>query len=376
VRDLVAPPIRGTRASRAALCSALAAVATSGCGDSQPQPPVASYDGPPIPWAYEAFPEVAPPADNPSTAEKIELGRLLFYDPILSRDRKVACATCHSEIWGMGDGLGVSVGVDGVGPTGPGRDGPNKTRRNSPTLWNVALRESLFWDGRSPSLEEQALAPVTDPIELDRDMGELMSDLEELPGYRTLFEAAFPDEPAPISPENLARAVAAFERTMISRHAPYDRYVAGDAGALKPEVIRGMFLFAEAGCEGCHRAPRFESEVYAERGASGAAGDEGRFEVTGSVEDRGRFRVPTLRNLRETGPYFHGGAIATLDEAVAHEVAIAVERGESRSLSSDEVVAIALFLRKALMDRSLEPDRPESVPSGLEVPEDGFRIVR
>src|SRR5690606_3483566 len=154
-RDLVMGSafVRG-RASALALACALPACGDGGSSGPSPAPEV-PYDGPPIPWDYAPFPAIVDPADNPSTPEQVELGRLLFYDPILSRDRKVACATCHSEIWGMGDGLALSVGVDGVGPTGPGRDGPNKTRRNSMTLWNVGLREALFWDGRAGLLEEQ-----------------------------------------------------------------------------------------------------------------------------------------------------------------------------------------------------------------------------
>lgn len=359
-------------------------VAVLGCGGGEPSSPPADgsipYDGPPIPWAYAPFPSVLDPVDNPTSPAKVELGRLLFYDPILSRDRKVACATCHSEIWGMGDGLGVSVGVDGVGPTGPGRDGPNKTRRNAMTLWNVALREALFWDGRSGPLEDQALAPIDNELELDKDVGELLTELGEIEAYRELFAAAFPESPAAsgtIREVDLARALAAFQRTMISSLSPYDRYVGGDAGALTGDVLDGMYLFAEAGCAACHVPPRFESEVYADRGApSPDHDDEGRFEVTGADADRGHFRVPTLRNLRETGPYFHAGTALSLAEAVAHEVEIAVLRGESRALDDAEVDRIAEFLRKALMDRSKEPDRPEAVPSGLAVPEDGFQIPR
>jgi cytochrome c peroxidase len=342
-------------------------VAIAGCG-AESEAPL-----PALPWERAAFPEVVEPADNPSTPAKIELGRLLFYDPILSRDRAVACASCHSELWGLGDGLSLAVGVDGSGPTGPGRDGPNKTTRNAQTLWNVAFRSTLFWDGRSPSLEDQALAPIASPLELDRDPDEVATDLAAIAGYRELFGAAFPEELEP-NAANLARALAAFQRSLRSLRAPYDRFAAGDDGALSAEAQRGMWLFAEAGCHGCHVPPTFASDGYANRGLGDD--DEGRYAVTGSPAERGAFRVPTLRNLRETGPYFHDGSVATLAEAVLHEAERSFDEGRSRLLLADEVAAIALFLDKALMDRSAEPHRPREVPSGLEVPADGFRIPR
>ncbi len=339
----------------------------------EPSEPELGYDGPPLPWAYAPFPELREPQDNPSTSEKIALGRLLFYDPVLSRDEKTACATCHSEIWGLSDGLPLSVGVDGEGPTGPGREGPNVTTRNAQTLWNVALRPELFWDGRSASLEEQALEPIGAERELDSSPEEAAARLDEIPEYRALFAAAFPEDEAPVSPTNIARALAAFQRTMISKRAPYDRYVDGDEGALSAEQLEGMSAFADAGCAGCHVPPLFEANLYAARVPSG---DEGRMAVTGRAEDRGKLRVPTLRNLRDTGPYFHDGSVATLEQAVAREAQLSAERGEGRALSASEIERVSVFLRKALMDRTREPDRPEQVPSGLEVPKDGFRIPR
>lgn len=336
----------------------------AGCGAAEPEPL------PELPWAREAVPSVPVPADNPESEAKAELGRLLFYDPILSRDRAVACATCHSELWGLGDGLARSVGVDGTGPAGPGRHGPHETPRNAQTLWNVAYRAALFWDGRASSLEEQALMPIENEIEMGRDVDEVVTELREIPGYQALFAEAFAGDAEPVTRDNLARALAAFERTFVSRLAPYDRYAAGDVGALKPEAVEGMFLFAEAGCAGCHTPPLFESSGYASRGIGGH--DLGRYEVTKDDGDRAHFRVPTLRNLRETGPYFHDGSVLTLEDAVAHEARV----GADRELGDDEVAKIAIFIHKGLMDRSLEPDRPEDVPSGLEVPRDGSRVAR
>jgi len=341
-----------------------------GCGPTAP-----AEQGPPLPWARTPFPAVVEPADNPSTPAKVELGRLLFYDPLLSGDRQVACATCHSELWGLSDGLALSVGIGGEGPVGPGRSGPNVTSRNASTLWNVALRDSLFWDGRSDSLEDQALQPIENSVEMGRDIGELIADLRASEGYRELFYEAFGDDDEPIDANNLARALAAFQRTFVSQLSPYDRYVAGDAGALRPEAVDGMFLFAEAGCADCHVPPLFEGEAFYPRGI-GSVDDEGHEQVSGDSSDHGAFRVPTLRNLRETGPYFHDGSVDSLDDAVSHELSRSVASGASRPMSEVESLAIGTFIRKGLMDRSGEPDRPESVPSGLDIPQDGFRIFR
>ncbi|MEM9191084.1 MAG: cytochrome c peroxidase [Myxococcota bacterium] len=337
----------------------------------------AAADGPALPWEASAI-EAPPGLVQDATADaRVALGRLLFYDPILSADGETACATCHSEIWGMSDGLDRSVGVGGDGPTGPGRSGPNVTRRNSLALWNVAYRTALFWDGRSTSLEEQALLPIEEPEELGRELDAVVRDIAANAEYERLFASAFPNE-LPVTSDQMGRALADFQRTLVSARAPYDQYVAGDEDALDPTSVDGMFLFAEAGCADCHVPPHFMADRYHHRNAPPAPGidDRGRAEVTGASEDMRAFRVPSLRNLRETGPYFHGGTVATLEEAVAHEVREQVASGASRALTEDETAAIARFLRRGLIDRSAEPDRPDEVPSGLAVPLDGFRIIR
>ncbi len=351
--------------------AALAVGAALGCSGGDPSI-ARGPEGPPLPWRGALVPEPSAPADNPTTPEKIALGRLLFYDPVLSTDRAVACATCHSEIWGLSDGLAVSIGVLGVGPTGPGRTGPNATRRNSPTLWNVGHRESLFWDGRAASLEDQALRPLTTPEELGRDPEDAVRELATNAEYRALFSAAFPDDHEPVTTTHLARALAAFQRDFVSAWAPYDRYVAGDGLALDEESVRGMFRFADLGCVGCHEPPLFESDRFADRRTAHAVeDDQGRFEATGDDADRARFRVPTLRNLRFSDPYFHGGVEATLEGAVRHEA-----RLQDASVSESDVRAIARFLDKGLTDISRGPSRPKVVPSGLPVPLDGFRVPR
>lgn len=324
-----------------------------------------------VPWEATSLPLPPSPPDNPTTPEKVELGRLLFHDPILSSDGTVACLTCHSPVWGMGDGLPVSVGIGGVGPIGTGRTGPNTTRRNSQTLWNVAYRESLFWDGRASSLEEQVRFPLDDPAELGRPFEALVADLRNLDEYVALFEAAFPERAEPITAETIRMAIAAFQRTVVSDNAPYDQFVAGDDAAMGESEVRGMFLFGELGCAGCHVPPSFDSERF-EPVLEPRDDDLGRFEVTGDEGDRHRVRVPTLRNARETRPYFHNGAVASLDEAIALEVGA---RG-LRALSADDLTDLVAFIEKSLIDKSRAPRRPETVPSGLEVPLDGYRIPR
>ncbi|NUO49390.1 MAG: hypothetical protein HOV80_11095 [Polyangiaceae bacterium] len=340
----------------------------SGGGGGEP-----AYDGPPIPWAYSPFPAAREPADNPSTPEKLALGNLLFYDPVLSGDDATACATCHSEIWGMSDGLPVSVGILGEGPTGPGRDGPNKTTRNAQTLWNVAFREELFWDGRKPSLEEQALEPLRAERELGLDPELAVAKLAAIPEYASLFASAFPDDAQPVSSQNIARALSVFQRTLVSDMALYDQYVAGDEEALLPNVRDGMFLFAEGGCARCHVPPLFDSQRYEARLP---VVDAGRETVTGDPNDRGAFLIPTLRNSRDSEPFFHDGSVMTLREAVRVEADISAARGEGRALTDEEVELVTKFIDKALTDRTRDPKRPKEVPSGLDVPEDGFRVFR
>lgn len=334
-----------------------------------------AYEGPPLPWPYSPFPDVPVPLGDPVTAEKTALGRMLFYDPIVSADRATACVTCHSEQWGLSDGLPTSIGVHGEGPVGPGRSGPTTTTRNAPSLWNVAYRTELFWDGRRATLEEQALDPMRSAIELGLDPAEVVAALADIPEYVALFTAAFPDEAEPLTEATVARALAALQRTFVSRDAPYDQYCGGDAGAVDETAARGMALFAESGCSGCHAPPLFESDTYADRGI-GDGSDPGRGEITGEAADRGAFKVPTLRNVRDSDPYFHDGSVAKLEDAVDHEIDVQVERGLSRPLDADERAAIARFVKKSLQDTSEAPERPYEVPSGLPIPEDGFRIPR
>jgi cytochrome c peroxidase len=358
-----------TRIYRVAAVSVLALIAA--CGDS------ASLEGDPgepdgvppqssslLPWPLTEFPEL-PDADVPDA--RVELGNLLFYDPILSSDQETACATCHSEFWGMSDALPVGVGV-GAGPlAGPGREGPNTLRRNSPALFNLAFRGSLNWDGSVATMEEQALLPLVAADELDLDPKDAVAELQAIPEYVALFAEAFPADPR-VTVENLASALAAFQRTMVSNRSLYDAYARGQTRVLDDGLVEGMFLFAEMGCSDCHAPPLFESETFADRNIEEREGvvDDGRAEVTGKLEDVRKFRTPTLRNIFESDPYFHNGSVKELSDAIRHEL-----EQSGLPFTDTEARLIYRFIHEALRDDSRSAVRPRSVPSGLPTPLDG-----
>jgi len=271
---------------------------------------------------WQALPDSAPaPADNPTTPEKAELGQMLFMDPRFSSTGTVSCNSCHNVMLGGEDNRAVSMGVHGQ--TGG---------RSAPTVWNSGFSSAQFWDGRAATLEDQAKGPVTNPIEMG--MGELeeaMNRVRDIPGYLPYFEKAFGSD-NPMTVENAARAVAAYERTLITPNSPYDRYVKGDKKALTEQQIRGMNTFASVGCATCHsgsafngpamqpgtgfymKFPVFTDSKYIEQYK--LTDDKGRLAATGKEPDAGTWKVPTLRNVALTAPYFHNGAVKTLDEAV------------------------------------------------------------
>jgi cytochrome c peroxidase len=359
-------------------------IAAPGCSEGHAagsgSAPAASASAalPELPWAREAVPAVAALDGGATTADAIELGHLLFYDPIVSSDRETACATCHSEAWGMSDGLPVSIGTGGGRLAGPGRKGSNTTRRNAPTLWNVAYRSRLFWDGRAASLEDQVHFPFDSSVEFARSLDDVVRDVAAIPDYADRFRKAFPGADPPVTADTFARAIAAFERTLVSANAPYDAYATRDPGAMTASMIDGMNLFAESGCADCHAPPLFTSDRYEDRGIAAIPGvvDEGRFEATGDPADRGRFEVPMLRNARDSSPYFHTGAVASLEDAVRMEVAFSVANAGIRPLDDGEILDVVAFIGKALYDASRSPDRPSEVPSGFPVPIDGFSVRR
>ncbi|PIX96635.1 MAG: cytochrome-c peroxidase [Hydrogenophilales bacterium CG_4_10_14_3_um_filter_63_21] len=294
--------------------------------------------------AWDALPATPPiPADNPMTPEKIELGKQLFFDPRFSSTGTVSCNTCHNLMLGGDDNRPVSMGVHGL--TGP---------RNAPTVWNSAFHASQFWDGRAASLEEQAKGPVVAAVEMGMaDLDKAIGRVRAIPGYRAAFARVFGGE-QPVTVDNAAKAVAAFERTLITADSPYDRWAKGDAGAMTPQQIRGLSRFDQLGCTGCHQPPTFAGP-HKPRGHFAVfpfhdgpyveqfqlRQDKGRQAVTGREADHHKYKIPTLRNVALTAPYFHNGRVETLDQAV--RVMAAVQLNER--LPDADVADIVAFLQ-------------------------------
>ena len=255
---------------------------------------------PPPPGLDEYVPV---PGDNPITPIKIRLGERLFFDAELSADRRLSCASCHDPARAFTSGTRIAAGV--FGRTGA---------RNVPTILNRAYGQSFFWDGRAATLEEQALGPIQNPTEMGLSLSAFTSRLRRSASYRHEFAAAFGETP---SATTAARALATYVRAQRVADAPYDRYRAGDRSALSADAARGLSLFrGRANCSSCHIGPNFTDEQFHNTGVSWGSGDLGRFRVTRRAEDRGRFKTPTLRQLRLTSPYMHDGSFDNLDAVV------------------------------------------------------------
>lgn len=329
---------------------------------------------------WQSLPYRVPtPADNPQTPEKIRLGEILFHDNNLSSDRTVSCASCHglNLRLGGGDGQRNAIGVDG-----------QRGARNAPTVYNAAFQQVLFWDGRAASLEEQALGPLLNPIEMGMpDLESVVRRVSEQRRYPPLFRKAFPESDE-IGAADIAKAIAAFERTLITPDSAYDRFVSGDKTALTPQQQRGMALFESSGCQHCHSGPNFSAaSVFSQTSAYRTfpsirhpeyekkyqlVADKG-LNQKAEKHARGLWRVPSLRNVSLTAPYFHNGSVETLEEAVRIMATVQLDKvlsdqGEddsqvywrsdqrqfyinrNRAISDDEVDAIVAFL-KALEGR-------------------------
>jgi cytochrome c peroxidase len=246
------------------------------------------------------------PPGNPLTPERVALGRELFFEKRLSRDGTISCGVCHDPELGYTDKEPVAVGVEG-----------KKGTRRTPRLINRAYGKSFFWDGRAATLEEQALKPIANPIEMDLAVEDAVALLRSDAGYAGKFEAAF--EGGPTS-ERLAFALAAYVRTILSGDSPYDRYLAGDEAALTPAQQRGLALFrGKAACAVCHMGPNLTDERFHNTGVGwkdGKHADEGRAGVTGEEADLGAFKTPPLREVARGGPYMHDGSFETLEDVI------------------------------------------------------------
>lgn len=331
-----------------------------------------------------ALPEIAPaPADNPVTIEKVELGKQLFFDPILSANNKIACASCHSPTKGFADDLDRSDGFSAG----------TKTKRNSPTILNAAFNgidfqgnldprnSPQFYDNRAHSLEQQCMGPLLSPEEMKgADIPEeayievLEQKVASIKAYRTLFYRAFSDSTVTI--DRITKAIATYERTLITPNAPFDRFMRGDLNAMTEKQIRGMEAFMATGCNNCHSGPMFSDYQLHVLGVDEHPGLEGFDEGDGSYA----FRTTTLRNLAYTAPYMHNGRVASLKGVMRfyeqkrskhakvsnRDLAPAFKALKINPFNRSRVNEIIAFL-EALNDPSFDQSIPESVPSGLPI---------
>jgi len=333
----------------------------------------------------KAFPtELVQPADNPATPEKVELGKLLFFDPILSDDNTLSCAHCHHPHLGFSDGLPRSRGRGGKG-AGRERTGGIELTRGAPSLWNTVYNHHQFWDGRAAHLEEQARMVILTPEEVNADPAELVRELKAIPEYRTLFDKAFGGKDGEaITFKNITYALAAFQRTLVSFNSRFDRYAAGDGSALSPQEKRGLklFLSPKTRCNECHGIPTFANRDFKVIGVPNPK--DGPADVAKPEAARGRgggpngaFKIPTLRNIALTAPYMHNGVFETLEEVLDFyaggggrglglEVPLQDDKIRKFTLTPQEKADLIAFLL-ALTDESALPKIPQRVPSGLPV---------
>ncbi len=271
-------------------------------------------------------------AAGPASKELVDLGRMLYYDPRLSGDQTVSCNSCHAL---------DKYGVDGT-PTSTGI-GSQKGGRNAPTVYLAAGHLAQFWDGRAATVEDQALGPILNPIEMGMTDGDaVMKRLKGVPAYVEAFGKAFPGEAEPMTYPNLGKAIGAFERGLVTRNSKFDQYMGGKSDALSAEEVAGLDLFVSTGCTACHAGALVGGQMYQKLGSvvPYETADVGRMEVTKSEADKHVFKVPSLQNIARTGPYFHDGSVATLDEAVVKMA----KHQLGKDLSPQDVSSIVLFL--------------------------------
>ncbi len=256
---------------------------------------------------YEALPEVSHPADNSWSKEKEDLGKMLYFDPRLSGSNWISCATCHNPGLGWGDGLPRPFG-----------DGQKELGRHSPTIINSAYFESQFWDGRAKSLEEQAVGPIQSIGEMNQNMDELIKELNAIPDYAAMFNKVFGKQG--VTSENIGKAIAVFERSVVSKNSPYDKYWQRDRSSMSPSAVKGMDIFFGKGkCAICHNGPAFTDSNFHNIGVKQHGplkNDLGRYSLTKEDFDKGAFKTPGLRHINRTAPYMHDGSEATLEDVV------------------------------------------------------------
>ncbi|MBX3200659.1 MAG: cytochrome-c peroxidase [Labilithrix sp.] len=350
-----------------------ASFATLGCDEKKPTPPTGT-PAPPTPKealtppkpmakvdrallnAFAVLPEKMTPPGGTLSDDAVALGKQLYFDTRLSKNQEISCNTCH--------GLDT-YGVDNK-PTSPGHKGALGAR-NSPTVYNAALHGSQFWDGRAKDVEEQALGPILNPVEMAmKDEAAVLAVVRSMPEYVAAFKKAFPADKEPVTYANLGKAIGAFERTLVTP-SRWDKYVAGDDEALTNEERAGLAKFLDVGCNTCHAGSVVGGRDFKKLGQAKAwpteVKDNGRFDVTKSDEDKHFFKVPSLRNVEKTAPYFHDGSVQTLDEAVK----LMATHQLGKDLSNEDVASIVTFL-KSLTGELPKIDKPELPKSTAKTP--------
>jgi cytochrome c peroxidase len=346
-------------------CVLTAALLSAGCGgqdaprDARSAAPV---EDPALVRArglFGALPASMEAEGRQITAAKVTLGRALYHDPRLSKNHDHACATCHAL-----DNFGVDPRPAAMEKgTSQGHRGQFGDR-NSPTVYNAALQIAQFWDGRAADVEAQAEGPILNPVEMAMaDEATVVGVLKSIPGYAPMFAKAYPGEAEPITYKNMAGAIGTFERKLVTP-GPFDAYLAGVPNALSDEAKAGMDLFVAKGCTACHRGPGVGGDMYQKLGLVVAyeTEDTGRQKLTGDDTDLYFFKVPILRNVAGTAPYFHDGSIETLDEAIR---IMARHQTASGELTDAEVASIKAFLE------SLTGTPPAGLVGAPELPESG-----
>ena len=290
----------------AALCT-LAALLLPSTGSAQEKAVLEA--GHPSLKAWRLPAQAPHPADNAPTPQRLELGKKLFFDPRLSRDGNMSCATCHNPVLGWSDGLGTAKGFKSM-----------VLGRATPTILNTGYNTVQMWDGRKATLEEQAMGPMEATVEMNMDIAQMFRWLNQNAQYVALFEKAYPG--AGINAGTLSKAIAAFERTVVSNDSPFDRWVAGDKKAMSAQQVRGFGLFLGKGnCAACHSGSNFTDNGFHNVGLASYGKpdpDMGRYAQRPVAVNKGAFKTPTLRDVERTAPYFHDGSAKTLTDVIVH----------------------------------------------------------
>jgi cytochrome c peroxidase len=324
-------------------------VVNAGCSKKPEATPVVNID--PIKLQmFQPLPESVPSSANPETEEKIALGRMLYYEPRLSKSQEISCNSCHMlDRFGV-DGQATSDGHKGL-----------KGNRNSPTVYNAAGHFVQFWDGRAADVEEQAKGPVMNPVEMAMPSEkQVIAVIKSMPEYVDLFKKAFPGEKEPIGYENMAKAIGAFERKLVTP-SRWDKYLRGDSQALTNEEKDGFNVFMETGCQACHSGPFLGGSMYQKLGVMKEwpdSSDPGREKVTKKESDRMLFKVPGLRNITETGPYYHDGKVDTLAKAVSRMA----EYQMGKNLTEAQVYSIIAWMKALKGEIPAEYVKPPVLP--------------